>query len=140
MEHRNKRATWLELAVAPIWRRDKFVVKVHSLRQRTEQCFVLSVDERWLCSGEGKLTVFRSGDAVDRFLQLLGITVRQEGAPVSDVADEACGHHCMQLQGDHLAYCVLNDPTIECRESGRAVRRHRIQSAPSRACFISDAV
>lgn len=52
MEHRNKRATWLELAVAPIWRRDKFVVKVHSLLQRTEQCFVLSVNERWLCSGK----------------------------------------------------------------------------------------
>jgi len=140
MKQRSGSATWLELAVAPIWRRDKFVVKVHSVLQRSENCFVLSVDERWLCSGEGKLTVFRSGDAVDRFLQLLGVTVRQVGEPVDDVADEACGHHCLQLRGNHLAYCALNDPVLKARASDSGVQRHRIQSTPSRACFISDAI
>lgn len=140
MEIREKSATWLELAVAPVWRRDKFVVKMHRLLERDEACFVLSVDERWLCSGEGKLTVFRSEAAVDRFLELLGVGSRQNGEPLSDVPDEACGRHCLQMRGEHLAYCVFNDPLAAVEVPGRPRRRHRIQSVPARACFISDSI
>lgn len=140
MDHRKSNATWLELAVAPVWRRDKFVVKVHSLLEHGENCFVLSVDERWLCSGEGKLTVFRSRDAVDRFLQLLGVAARQEGEPADEGTVGNGEHHCLQLRENKLGYCVLSDPASRDGLATGKVRRHRIQSAPARACFISDSV
>ena len=140
MERKKSNATWLELAVAPVWRRDKFVVKVHPLFEHGESFFVLSVDQRWLCSGEGNLTVFRSQDAVDRFLQLLGVGALQKGEPVDEAAVGGGEHHCLQLRGNMLGYCALNDPASRDSRVAGTVLRHRIQSTPSRACFISDSI
>lgn len=68
-----KLATWLELAVAPDWRRSTCKIRVHALGQREGGCYAISMDNRWLCVGNGGLTVFHGLSAALRFLKLLRI-------------------------------------------------------------------
>lgn len=69
----NRNATWLELAVAPDWRRTKSRIRVHAVAGRTNNCYAISMDDRWLCIGSGALTVFRGLSAALHFLKLLRI-------------------------------------------------------------------
>lgn len=71
MELSGKMATWLELAVAPDWHRRRSTIKLHPVAGREGRCFVLSMDNRWLCVASGQLTVFRGEEAARRFLQLV---------------------------------------------------------------------
>lgn len=91
-------ATWLELAVAPEWRRNEFKVRVHPLAGENGSCYAISMNERWVCSGTGGLTVFNGLDTVRHFLELLHISQFESG----DTAD-------LGLAEPAHRYCLCTD-------------------------------
>ena len=105
MEIKGRQSTWLELAVAPLWRLGQTRVRVHAVAGDHAGCLAITVDERWLCANDGRLTVFKCRDAVMRFLGLLRIDHIEDG--------EACGLpppcgqdvHCMRLGRRGLCSC-----------------------------------
>lgn len=110
-----KVATWLELAVAPEWRRNDFKVRVHALGSEERQCYALSMNNRWVCSGTGGLTVLHGLKAVHHFLELLHIDQFESG----DAADESladCGQR----------YCLCTDTrdTLLPCQCGRSACKH----------------
>jgi len=97
---RNKIATWLELAVAPDWRRSRCRIRVHAVAGRGYSCYAISMDDRWLCVGSGELTVFHGLSAALHFLKLLRI---EDFEPGETTVLPCVGN------GDH--YCLCNDRT-----------------------------
>lgn len=100
-------ATWLELAVAPEWRRQQCAVRIHAMGTEHSGCYALSMDGRWICSGDGRLTVFRGFDAALRFLRALRVEEVERGAALTD--DVACDgrHYCLCVgRDDCLAQCA----------------------------------
>jgi hypothetical protein len=100
-------ATWLELAVAPEWQRQRAQVKLHPVKGQEGRCFTLSMNDRWLCVGQGQLTVFRGRDAAQRFLKLVRIESAQdsEESPLDTVACDG-SHYCLYADsGKGLTAC-----------------------------------
>lgn len=93
-----KVATWLELAVAPEWRRNEFKVRVHALGAAERDCYAISMNDRWVCSGTGGLTVIHGLNAVHHFLELLHID-RFETGEAADESLADCGQR----------YCLCTD-------------------------------
>lgn len=79
MELKGRNATWLELAAAPARRLDQKPVRIHRLSDTREACVGITVDERWVCANDGRLTVFGGRDAALRFLGLLRVDRTEEG-------------------------------------------------------------
>lgn len=109
MEIKGRRATWLELALAPLGRIGQAQLQVHALGGGQAGCLALTLDDRWLCANDGRLTVFKGREAVLRFLKLLRIERVQEG----DARDlpVACGQQdmqCMCLGRRGLRACALS--------------------------------
>lgn len=98
-------ATWLDLAIASA-RPDDHRVRIHDISKPSRRsCFALSVDERWLHTGVGKLTVFHGIGAALQFLKLAGVDEFQPGETCSDDVD--CGKGdclCLDRQ-DRLTRC-----------------------------------
>ncbi|AYH43198.1 hypothetical protein [Azoarcus sp. DN11] len=90
-----KVATWLELAVAPDWRRQQCRIRVHMVGPREGACYAISMDGRWLCAGSGELTVFRGLSAALHFLKLLRIEDFEPGEPAGMPAVGTGRHYCM---------------------------------------------
>lgn len=91
-------ATWLELAVAPEWRRANCKIRVHAVGQRDGGCYAISMDDRWLCVGTGGLTIFHGLSAALHFLKLLRIDDFEPG----ETADVAWA-------GKSERYCLCTD-------------------------------
>ncbi|THF66308.1 hypothetical protein E6C76_05550 [Pseudothauera nasutitermitis] len=104
-----KVATWLELAVAPEWRRQNCKVRVHALSDRAGGCYAISMDERWLCTGDGRLTVFKGLDAALRFLKVVHVE-DFEAVDVPAQPMECMGQSFCLCVGrdDHLGPCPAN--------------------------------
>lgn len=68
-------ATWLELAVAPVWALKKARVGAHPVldQDADEPWYALTVNGRLLFAGGGRLTLLRGKAAVERFLFLIGL-------------------------------------------------------------------
>ena len=81
MDENNKVATWLELAIAPHWRRDKADVRLHPIDhgEGLATWFALSVDGRLLHACSGKLTLLKGIETVERFLFMIGLQSHQLG-------------------------------------------------------------
>jgi hypothetical protein len=121
MELKGRNATWLELAVAPAWRLGQTRVQLHALSGGQNGCFGITVDERWLCANDGRLTVFDCREAAARFLELLRIDHMEDGAPSElPVGDAHDGVQCMRLASGGLRPC----------DTGRG-RKRRTELAPS---------
>ena len=108
MEIKPRRSTWLELAVAPLWGRGQAQVRVHALGGGHAGCLAITVDERWLCANDGRLTVFGCRDSALRFLELLRIDHMEDGSP----SDLPIGCHCEGVQCMRLGrrgLCVCAD-------------------------------
>jgi len=90
-----KVATWLELAVAPDWRREQCKIKVHAVGPRDGTCYAISMDGRWLCAGSGELTVFHGLSAALHFLKLMRIEDFEPGEPTGMPAVGTGNHYCM---------------------------------------------
>lgn len=95
---REKVATWLEIAVAPDWRREKYRIRVHAVGPRESKCYAISMDERWLCAGSGQLTVFHGLSAALHFLKLLRIDDFEPGESTD-----------MPTIGMNNRYCICAD-------------------------------
>lgn len=130
-------ATWLDLAAAPRWGGSDPELKLHPISAGCGECFVLSLSGRMVCNGEGKLTVFRSREAVVRFLTLLELDEPKPGEHAGNVPPDPCGQHCLRLCGSSLCACNL-DADDEVPTPRRA--RYR-ESVPARSVkFSKDAI
>lgn len=106
MELNGRKATWLELAVAPLWRLGRTRICIHRLNGGCDACLGITVDERWLCANDGRLTVFGTRDSALRFLELLRIDHVEDGLPV-DLALQ-CGNpgvQCLRIGNRGLRNC-----------------------------------
>ena len=105
-------ATWLELAVAPEWRKARASIKLHVIDGIPESCCALSMDGRWLCTSDGRLTVFRGADAAHRFLKSVNINAVEEGESSSSAPDYLSNAYCLAIgRNDALRACKL-----KCRQ------------------------
>ena len=131
MEIKGRQSTWLELAVAPLWRLGQTRVRVHALEGGHAGCLAITVDERWLCANDGRLTVFKHRDAVLRFLRLLRIDHLEEGEACE--LPTSCGRgdvQCMRLGARGLCAC----------SGGRPPRRGTSQADRPSASLSSSAM
>lgn len=113
-------ATWLDLAAAPRWGGGKMDLALHPISAGCGECYVLSLSGRMVCNGEGKLTVFRSREAVERFLRLLELDEPPLGDHAGSVPSDPCGQHCLRLCGSSLCACHLDaDEPIPPRRGAR---------------------
>ena len=137
MELKGRNATWLELAVAPLWRLGQTRVRVHPLQGGGEGCVGITVDERWLCANDGRLTVFGCRESASRFLDLLRIDHMEEGEPAELPADCGCGGvQCMRLGAAGLRAC--DGRRGRTARTGEGPRRIVIQSPPRRITFSTE--
>ena len=99
--------TWLDLAAGPRWGRDRSQLKLHPVSARCgdNDCFVLSMSGRMLCAGDGRLTVFRSRAAVDRFLGVLHIETPPLSEHAGALLDGQGRQDCLSLSGGSLCAC-----------------------------------
>jgi hypothetical protein len=95
MEITRQVATWLELAVAPEWRRNTCRIRVHPVGGREDHCFAISMNDRWLCSGSGGLTVFCGRDTAARFLKLMRIDDFEAGEPPVEPVSCDASRYCL---------------------------------------------
>ena len=135
MEIKGRRATWLELALSPLGRLGRAQVQMHALGGCPAGCLALTLDDRWLCANDGRLTVFNSRDAMARFLKLLRIERVQEG----DARDlpAACRREdvqCMCLGARGLRACDLSSG--QAAGAPRARRPQASATASSSSAFM----
>lgn len=128
MTHRQRVATWLELAVAPEWRRKTMRVQVHPIGCDEDQCYTLTMDGRCLCTGSGQLTTFRGRPAVERFLRMARVEHFEFGEPEPDLRRYPRGHYCLAL-GRQNTLCSC-DAAGDC-EGGLVCERNVVPLAPS---------
>jgi hypothetical protein len=105
-------ATWLELAVAPEWRKKSCRIRVHAVGGRAGNCFAISMNRRWLCAGSGELTVFCGLGSALHFLKLLRIEDFEPGEPPEESL--ACDENRCCLCSDAsrgLTRCPESHPT-----------------------------
>lgn len=117
METKGRNATWLELAVAPLWRLGQVRIRLHRLTGGCDNCLGITVDGRWLCANDGRLTIFGCRDAARRFLELLRIDKVEDGASAD--LPPVCGVHCMRLGTRGLRSC-----------DGRGSQARRVAGSP----------
>ena len=136
MELNGRKSTWLELAVAPLWRLGQARVRIHALGGGEESCLGITVDERWLCANDGRLTVFGCRDSALRFLELLRIDHMENGSPSDLPISCKCeGVQCMRLGTRGLSPCEGSKAATP-RADGP--RRIVIQSPPRRVSFSTE--
>lgn len=88
-------ATWLELAVAPEWRKKSTRIRVHPVGGRDGSCVAISMNARWLCVGSGELTVFCGLASARQFLKLLRVEDFEPGEPPQDRVHCDGRHYCL---------------------------------------------
>ncbi len=122
MEGTERVATWLELAAAPLLGEGQSKVKLHPVGHKRGGCFAISMDGRWLCAGNGDLTIFKGIEAALHFLKLLRVEAFEPGeaAPHAEVCGHK-GHYCLKADRNKgLLPCRVHLPV-----SRRVVpRRH----------------
>ncbi len=72
-------AGWLDVAAAHSWHADECKVQIHPVCIKNCTCHAISLDGRWVCSGDGSLTVFRTMDAATHFLDLAHVDAYELG-------------------------------------------------------------
>lgn len=113
MERIGRVATWLELAVAPEWRRQAAQIQVHEVGQGKDACYTVSIDGRCVCTGNGQLTTFRGRPAVERFLAMLRVDDFEIGEPHPDLCEYPRGHYCLGLN-QQKSLCPCDECVEEC--------------------------
>ncbi len=88
-------ATWLELAAAPAMRGRDYKVRVHPVGSNGGRCFAISMDDRWLFDGGGRLTVFKGLGSALHFLKLLQVDDFEPGESCSDSLTGGDGRYCL---------------------------------------------
>jgi hypothetical protein len=104
MRVQGKVATWLDMVAATHFHHAPVEARLHPISgdqpeslDPENQCYAISVDGRWLCSGNGRITVLRGLKSARRFLDLLKLNGYQPGEPAEFAIDCATSAHCMAL-------------------------------------------
>lgn len=102
-----KVATWLEMVIAPHWRKTQAQFRLHPIdgtgrrcQRCRETCYAVTVDGRWLCSNNGRLTVLRGRATAERFMQLVRHQEYETGEPAEFDLDCATSAHCIAMDSD----------------------------------------
>ena len=104
MRVQGKVATWLDTVAATHFHHAPVEARLHPVLDgqaeapdAEHQCYAISVDGRWLCSSNGRITVLRGLKSARRFLELLKLKGYQNGEPAKFAIDCATSAHCMSL-------------------------------------------
>ncbi len=102
MRVQGKVATWLGTVAATQFHRTPVEARLHPISSEQfgdtnpdQQCYAISVDGKWLCSSNGRITVLRGLKSARRFLELLNLTRYQKGEPAQFEIDCSTSAHCM---------------------------------------------
>ncbi|WP_374484759.1 hypothetical protein [Zoogloea sp.] len=104
MEIKKRHATWLELAAARLSLLGQGRIRLHALTGGgCHSCLGITLNGRWLCANDGRLTIFDCREAARRFLELLRIDKVEDG----DTAALPSGSdvQCMRLGTRGLRVC-----------------------------------
>lgn len=129
----NRPVTWLDLAAGQRWGRDYSQLELHPIAAGCGNCYVLSMSGRMLCSGDGRLTVFRSREAVDRFLRLLHLETPPVGEPMGNVHASGSRQHCLRLAGSTLCSCGVEAGDAIPSAARRRPARYMAPAAKARS-------
>ncbi len=121
MRKTGKVATWLEMVAAPHSHDRNVKLRVHPVQEPEEhgdgprdQCYAISVDGRWLHSGQGCLTVLQGPKAVERFMRLINMPRYEHGEPATFKVDCGKNTHCIAIGPDQSLYgcaCPPHSPS-----------------------------
>lgn len=103
MDTKKRHATWLELAAARLSLLGQVRIRLHTLTGGCHSCFGITLNDRWLCANDGRLTIFDCRDAARRFLELLHIDKVEDGGTAD--LPSASGVQCMRLGTRGLRAC-----------------------------------
>jgi hypothetical protein len=116
MKIEGKIATWLDM-VAPNWGNTPPTFRLHPIENAHPQdgacheaCYALSVDGRWVCSTNGRLTVLKGLETAEHFRQLINHGPYIPGEPTQFVID--CGNtaHCITMGRDQTLHACQHAP------------------------------
>lgn len=102
MKRAQRIVTWLELAVAPHWHHSESVFRLHPVGKRSnedEQYYAVSLNGRWLCSSNGRLTVLRGLATAEYFMRLINMPAYETGEP-AEFEIEHGNAHCLAVSGE----------------------------------------
>jgi len=85
-----RRASWLDIAAAPIWQITRPRICIHAVCLHNNTCHAISLDGRWICSTDGSLSVFETRQSAEHFLELAHVDTFEEG----EAAELAPGCDC----------------------------------------------
>lgn len=103
MDIKKRHATWLELAAARLSLLGQVRIRLHTLSGGCHSCFGITLNDRWLCANDGRLTIFDCREAARRFLELLRIDKVEDGATAD--LPSGPGVQCMRLSARGLRVC-----------------------------------
>lgn len=99
-------ATWLELVNAANLCAQAPRLRSHAVGGAGRGCMALSLDERLLHDGEGRITVFHDADTLRRFLSLSGCDDYASGPPAAHGVSCGDDARCLCLRNGHgLGHC-----------------------------------
>lgn len=97
-----KVATWLGTIAAAHFQHHPVAARLHPIAAKArescrpeQQCYAISIDGRWLCSGTGQLTLFKGLASAKRFLTLLRVSNYEAGETAAFSPDCTTRAHCM---------------------------------------------
>lgn len=124
-------ATWLDLALMPGADRARYELRIHPVSADCGECYVLTLNGRMVRAGDGRLTVFRSRDAVDRFLALLELDSPESGEHAGWLPGSSYGEHCLKMCGSTLCACNFDEEARAKAPDAQLSRRARASVRPS---------
>lgn len=93
-------ATWLELTLCSLRHEQPVIYRIHELKSDYDTpagspSFAISLNGRWLCSTNGRLTVFRGREAAEHFMSLLNVSCLEAGEPLQSWSSHICDADCV---------------------------------------------
>jgi hypothetical protein len=120
MEVLARPATWLEMAGAPQWRSVPPKIRIHPVVGPEGACFALTLDARWLCDTQGRVTLFHTLGAAVRFLQLAQVHDFEAGEPCDLGPQASGGVECLGVRRGKgsLQPCTQRGPGCLAHKTG----------------------
>lgn len=102
MKVQGKVATWLDTVAATHFHHAPVHACLHPIAgehantgRANQPCYAISVNGKWLCSSNGRITVLRDLKSAQRFLELLNLPIYENGEPARFEVDCTNSAHCM---------------------------------------------
>ncbi|WP_227814504.1 hypothetical protein [Nitrogeniibacter aestuarii] len=93
-----RRASWLDIAAAPIWKTTRPRICIHAMCVHNSTCHAISLDGRWICSTDGSLSVFETRRSAEHFLELAHVETFEEGEDAELAPGCDCHTHCISFR------------------------------------------